>query len=176
MCDHAGEPTELAPPTPAQQRSEMSARAASVELPQPVEDLLKDSAELRASRPGVCILWSLLLDVYPSEQAALAAVDRNSAIVLPYLNRPTFITGTWEVLNGFMSAEEALEVVTLNPGILACNPEGLKKSNAADIQRAAKAIDAVEQVPIAGRWAITGAAVLAVCGLIAAPIVSGWGQ
>ena len=57
-----------------------------------------------------------LLKVYPSEGAALAAVTRNSAIVLPYLNRPTFISGTWTVLTDKMSEEDAIEVITRNPG------------------------------------------------------------
>jgi hypothetical protein len=30
---------------------------------------------------------------------ALAAVARNSAIVLPYLNRPHHISGSWKVLD-----------------------------------------------------------------------------
>lgn len=38
-----------------------------------------------------------LLKVYPSEEEALTAIGRNSAIVLPYLNKPTFISGTWKV-------------------------------------------------------------------------------
>ena len=63
-----------------------------------------------------------LLEIFPTEAAASAAVARNSAIVLPYLNRPTHIAGSWAVLQEkFGSDEEALEVVTKNPGLLSCN-------------------------------------------------------
>jgi len=94
---------------------------APVELPQPVEALLVDD-ELRASRPGTCLLWATLLQVYPDEPSALAAVARNSAIVLPYLNRPAYISGSWREINEKMGPEDALDVVTKNPGILCCNP------------------------------------------------------
>ena len=57
-----------------------------------------------------------LLKVYPTDEAALTAVTRNSAIVLPYLNRPTFIAGTCTVLLDKMSEAEALDVITRNPG------------------------------------------------------------
>ena len=92
-----------------------------MELPQPVEALLVDD-ELRASRPGTCLLWATLLQVYPDEPSALAAVARNSAIVLPYLNRPAYISGSWREINEKMGPEDALDVVTKNPGILCCNP------------------------------------------------------
>ena len=104
----------------AQARTEWL-RDAPVELPQPVEALLVDD-ELRASRPGTCLLWATLLQVYPDEPSALAAVARNSAIVLPYLNRPAYISGSWREINEKMGPEDALDVVTKNPGILCCNP------------------------------------------------------
>ena len=90
-----------------------------------------------------------LLKVFPSEAAAVAAVKRNSAIVMPYLNRPPYISGCWDVLKGMMSEEEALDVITRNPGILACNPVGLRTSNAAVIKGTAGAVDAFESL---WRW------------------------
>jgi len=41
-------------------------------------------------------------------------------------------------------------------GILACNPEGLKTSNAGDVQRAAAVVNTVEALPTSARWVITG--------------------
>jgi len=114
-----------------------------VPLPTQIADLLVDD-ELKASRPGVRILWLELLKVYPTEEAALAAVQRNSAIVLPYLNRPNFIPGNWKVLKGMMSEQEALEVITKNPGVLASNPAGLTLANANVVKNAARAVDATE--------------------------------
>jgi len=114
-----------------------------VPLPPQVEALLVDD-ELKASRGGVRILWLELLKVYPTEAAALQAVSRNSAIVLPYLNRPNFIAGNWRVLNDMMREEEALEVITNNPGVLASNPAGLNLQNANVIKSTARAVDKTE--------------------------------
>jgi len=117
-----------------------------VDLPEEVEFLFMKDEELLASRPGARILWLELLKVYPSQESAIAAVKRNSAIIMPYLNRPPYISGCWDVLNGMMSEEEALDVVTRNPGILACNPVGLRTSNAAVIKGTAGAVDAFESL------------------------------
>jgi len=114
-----------------------------LELPDEVEGVLTNE-ELRESRPGVKLLWAQLLEVYPSEADAKEAVRRNSAIVLPYLNRPYHIEGSWRVLNEIMSEAEALEVITKNPGILACNPSGLKTSSKAAVQTMAGVVDVVD--------------------------------
>ncbi|KAL1530372.1 hypothetical protein AB1Y20_001280 [Prymnesium parvum] len=115
----------------------------AITLPQQVEDLLIDD-ELKATRPAVRILWLELLKVFPTEEKALAAVAKNTAIVLPFLIRPNFIAGSWKVLNDMMSKEEALEVVTQNPGVLASNPVGLAMQNAFIVKSAARAVDATE--------------------------------
>lgn len=115
----------------------------AVPLPPAVEALLIDD-ELRASRPGVRILWLELLKIFRTEDDALAAVKKNSAIVLPYLNRPNFISGSWAVLLNMMSEEEALKVVTQNPGVLASNPAGLKLQSASVVKNTARAVDATE--------------------------------
>jgi hypothetical protein len=114
-----------------------------LDLPDEVEKLLVDD-ELKDSRAGVRLLWATLLEVYPTEQAALAAVARNSAVVLPYLNRPHHISGSWKVLNDMMGAEEALDVVTKNPGLLSCDPAGLRGSNKAVVQSLANVVNGVE--------------------------------
>ena len=50
----------------------------------------------------------------PPAQAAIAAVQRNSAIVLPYLNRPHHITGSWKVLTLTLTLTRTL-TLTLTP-------------------------------------------------------------
>lgn len=123
-----------------------------ITLPSEVETLLIND-ELRKSRPGVCLLWAQLLSVYPTEAAAKEAVVRNSAIVLPYLNRPFHIDGSWEVLKTMMSEEEALEVITKNPGILACIPAALKTSNKLAVLTTARAVDTVDNLwPEGLKW------------------------
>ena len=44
------------------------------------------------------------------------------------------------------SAEEALEVVTKNPGILSCDPAGLRESNKGTVKAMASAVDVVESL------------------------------
>merc|ERR1711967_122358 len=100
-------------------------------LPDLVEEKLNVSEETKESRPGALLLWALLINIYPTEDEALAAVRRNSAIILPYL------------LGG---EEEALQVVTRNPGVLACNPLLLERQNKEAILAASYAVNAVESV------------------------------
>jgi len=139
-------------------------------LPAQIEALLVDDT-LRATRPGTRILWGRLKTIYPSEEAALNAVKRNSALVLPYLNRPYNIDGSWKVLLGMMSEEEALDVVTKNPGVLASNPQGLAGSNAAAIKQAAGVVDVVEAVPVPLRFGASAAVTVAVVALVGSKYV-----
>ena len=60
----------------------------------------------------------------------------------------------------------------MNPGILACNPYALSKSNAGEILRTARAIDAVDQIPLPVRWAIPIVAVLGVVGLVGSKLAA----
>ena len=116
-------------------------------LPDLVEEKLNVSEETKESRPGALLLWALLINIYPTEDEALAAVRRNSAIILPYLNRPVNIVGSWEVLLDLLGGEEeALQVVTRNPGVLACNPLLLERQNKEAILAASYAVNAVESV------------------------------
>lgn len=135
-------------------------------LPEAIEALLIDD-DLKASRPGVRILYNRILDIYPSEEAALEAIGRNSALVLPYLNKPFHIDGSWVVLKQMMSEAEALEVVTKNPGLLTCNPIGLKGASADDVKRAALVVDTVEALPLGARWGLVAAVTLGVTSIIA---------
>ena len=57
---------------------------------------------------------AMLTVAVPPAQAAIAAVQRNSAIVLPYLNRPHHITGSWKVLTLTLTLTRTL-TLTLTP-------------------------------------------------------------
>ena len=123
-------------------------------LPDAVEALLVDDT-LKRSRPGVRVLWNRVLNVYGCEEKALAAVARNSALVLPYLNKPFHVDGSWTVLKQMMPEQDAIDVVTKNPGLLTCNPVALKQSDADSIKRTALLVDIVEATPVGVRWAAT---------------------
>ena len=135
---------ELPELPPVDTMASVLAAAEGIVLPPEVAAMLDVDDELRESEPAARVLWSRLLEIYPSEDAALAAVRRNSALIMPYMNKPAFIDGSWRVLNQMMSEAEALEVVTKNPGILACNPAGLVTSDAETVKRAAGFVDGVE--------------------------------
>lgn len=118
--------------------------AEGIVMPPEVEKMLEIDEELIESKPAARVLWSRLLAIYPSEAAAVEAVQRNSALIYPYLNKPAFIDGSWEVLKTMMTEEEALEVVVKNPGILCSNPGLLATSDADTVKRAAGLVDGVE--------------------------------
>lgn len=59
-----------------------------------------------------------------------------------------------------------MEVITKNPGVLACNPVGLKQSSASDVKRAAAVVDAVEALPLWGRYAIPSVLIAGVTWLV----------
>ena len=146
----------------------------AVVLPPELEALLVDDT-LKSQRPQVRLLWSKVLDIYPSDAAALAAVQRNSALVLPYLNRPGNIVGSWQVINQLMGPDDALEVVTQNPGVLCTNPQLLARSNEADIKRAAGVVDAVEALPMPARYALAAGASAAAVWIVAGAALQGKG-
>jgi hypothetical protein len=117
-----------------------------LELPDAVEALLvDDELRSRGSRAAVRLLWAALLEVYASEEAALRAVALNSVVVLPYLNRPWHITGSWEVLLEMMGSEAAArEVIELNPGVLTVNPLLLRSQSKAVVLATARGVSAVQ--------------------------------
>lgn len=60
------------------------------------------------------------------------------------LNSPTKITGTYKLLQERFSEEEALEIITKNPGILICTPGSLSDQSNDDIKNAANLVTTLE--------------------------------
>ena len=69
-------------------------------------------------------------------------------------------------LKELMSEDEALDVVTKNPGLLTCNPASLQEQSADSIKRAAAVVDIVETVPVGARWGLLAAASAGVVALV----------
>ena len=90
------------------------------------------------------ILWDTFKACYPSEEAAEAAVNKNSAVILPNLNSPTKITGTYNLLLERFGEAEALDIITKNPGILVCTPGSLSDQSNDDIRNAAQLVTTLE--------------------------------
>ena len=71
-------------------------------------------------------------------------LSKNTAVILPQLNSPTKIKGTYALLKKRLGKKQAQEVVTKNPGVLVCSPEGLAKESDEAIIKAANFVESVE--------------------------------
>uniref|UniRef100_A0A7S0NTH0 Uncharacterized protein n=1 Tax=Calcidiscus leptoporus TaxID=127549 RepID=A0A7S0NTH0_9EUKA len=91
------------------------------------------------------ILWDLFKGCYPSEEAAIAAVNKNSLVLNPSMNSPSKITGTYQLLLDRFGPEGATNIITKNPGILSCVASSVAQQSDADILRAAEFVVAVEE-------------------------------
>jgi len=120
--------------------ADMSAKR--LPLPDEVDVLLSSDT----SRENTEALWCALRSCFDSDEEAIAAASRNTGTILPYLNSPSNIYGSYEVLEGMLGRDGAKDVCTKNPGILQCNPRTLARDDASNIARAADVVDAVESV------------------------------
>lgn len=129
-------------------RTTSPAMKASSGLPDSVAALLPAAA---VADPGTVALWRALRKCYPSEEAAEAALRRNAGLLLPWLMSPSTIGQNYQVLLSLMDKEQTLDVITKNPGVLACEPERLAMSSPDEIKGFATFTDAVgkAQAPLA---------------------------
>jgi hypothetical protein len=105
-------------------------------LPEAVYRLLPDVIlRTPADAAAVAALWRAVCKVYPSEEAAAAAVVNTPSLILPWVNTPSNVAGSFAVLVDILdSTESAQDVISKNPGILACNPQRLALSSAGEIK------------------------------------------
>ena len=92
----------------------------------------------------ILTLWKEFKKCYPSEAVAQQMLSKNTAVILPQLNSPTKIKGTYALLKKRLGKKVAQEVVTKNPGVLVCSPEGLAKESDEAIIKAANFVESVE--------------------------------
>jgi hypothetical protein len=111
-------------------------------LPLDVDSLL--SAD--TSRKDTEVLWAALRSCFASEGEAIAAAQRNTGTILPYLNSPSNIYGSYSVLVDLLGTESARDVCAKNPGILQCNPRTLAREKAESIVSTANSVDFYEGV------------------------------
>lgn len=78
-----------------------------------------------ASESEIDAIWSAFESAYGSRDRALEASRRNSQVLLPFINRPSTISGAHAVLVQLFGKASALDIITKNPGVLACNPASL---------------------------------------------------
>lgn len=116
-------------------------------LPDAVEALLPSAA--RKERASVVPLWRAVRSCYPSEDAAIAALARNPALLYPWACSVPTIQGSYKVIVDACGRDKALEVITKNPGALGNDPTRLRASGASEIEGAANlasALGALSQV------------------------------
>ena len=117
-------------------------KAKRVKLPAEVDDLLSDDTD----RPTTEALWGALRSCFATEAEAVAAASRNTGTILPYLNSPSNIYGSYEVLVEKLGVDGARDVCAKNPGILQCSPVALAREQGDSIVQAANTVDKVEGV------------------------------
>ena len=93
------------------------------------------------------VIWGAFEKAYGNRERALEASRKNSQVLLPFINNAATITGANEALVGIFGKEGALEIITKNPGVLACNPVSLSKTSKKDIENAANLVDSIENIP-----------------------------
>lgn len=118
-------------------------QAARLPLPAEVDELLSEDT----SRENTELLWAAFRECFATEADAVAAARRNTGTILPYLNVPSNIRGSFGVLVDLLGDEAAArDVCAKNPGVLQCRPASLARESAESIVRAADQVDSVEGV------------------------------
>uniref|UniRef100_A0A6V4TKD7 PSI-F n=1 Tax=Prymnesium polylepis TaxID=72548 RepID=A0A6V4TKD7_9EUKA len=92
----------------------------------------------------ILTLWKEFKKCYPSEAVAQEMLSKNTAVILPSLNSPRKIKGTYALLNKRLGKATAKEVLLKNPGVLVCSPESLEKQSDEEIIKAANLVETLE--------------------------------
>ena len=92
----------------------------------------------------ILTLWKEFKKCYPSEAVAQQMLSKNTAVILPQLNSPAKIKGTYALLIKRLGKKQAQEIITKNPGVLVCSPTALAKESDESIIKAANFVESVE--------------------------------
>jgi hypothetical protein len=87
------------------------------------------------------ILWKAFKQCYANEALAIEAVSKNSAVLQPQYNSPRKIKGTYALLQKRFGKAGATDIITRNPGILICSPEGMEKQSDEDIMKGVELVE-----------------------------------
>jgi hypothetical protein len=92
----------------------------------------------------ILVLWNEFKRCYPNQAVAQDMLSKNTAVILPSLNSPRKIKGTYAQLNKRFGKKVASEILLKNPGVLVCSPESLAKESDESILKAADLVDSLE--------------------------------
>jgi hypothetical protein len=85
-------------------------------MPEEVLNLLPVAAKEQI--PSVLPLWKAVRACYPSDTAAVVALQRNRGLLLPWVSSPSSITGNHAVLVKMCGKEQTLQIISKNPGTI----------------------------------------------------------
>jgi len=91
-------------------------------------------------------LWKAVRKCYPTEAAAVQAVQQNANVVCPLFATPALIQKTYSTLIEVVGKEDTIEVLRLNPSVLTCG-EQLRGTGSDEILKAAKVRRALDAIP-----------------------------
>merc|ERR1740124_1527016 len=92
-------------------------------------------------------MWKAFRKVYGSEKAAIAAAEKNVIPILSFINTEANIRENWQVLQEKFDKDEARDIVTKNPGILANKAGDLRSSSPGEIRSSMAFVTAFDDVP-----------------------------
>ena len=144
-----------------------SGNALGGKIPAALDALLDPAID----RDEVGPLWREFRACYPSEDDAVSAASRNLQVILPFVNIPSNIEGSWRVLCSKFSDAEALQIVSEHPGILANKPGELDQCSQDDIRRTVTMVTKIATIPPGVRAAIPPATAVTIVALIAKRLV-----
>lgn len=151
---------------PARPPLSVSARSVAVrmmaKLPARVDALIDPQVD----RPATAPIWAAFRKVYKTEDDAVAALERNGAVILPFINTPENIRVSWKAIQDKFDPDEAYDIVRRNPGILANKPGDLENSSVGAIRGSMALVTALDGVPEQIRFAIPTLTGLTIVGLI----------
>jgi hypothetical protein len=124
-----------------------------------------------ASVSEIDAIWSAFESAYGSRDRALEASRRNSQVLLPFINRPSTISGAHAVLVQLFGKAGALDIITKNPGVLACNPASLARASKQDIINAANLVNSIDTMPPNIKSGIPFLTLLAIVGAVGTRLV-----
>lgn len=82
--------------------------------------------------------WKAFKTCFASEQLAIEAAKKNSAVFSPQFSSPTKIKGTYKLLCRRLGKPATAELLMKNPGVLCNSPAGLEKCSDKEILDAAE--------------------------------------
>ena len=133
----------LAPQAAARRTAAVQLQFGGGGLPAKIEALLEPTVDRKATVP----MWKAFRQVYRSEAEAIAAAEKNVIPILSFINTESNIRENWKVLQEKFPKDEAYDIVTKNPGILANKAGDLRSSSAGEIRSSMQFVTAFDDVP-----------------------------